>query len=577
MKALAGMLLCALCGCAGQARLGAELRSLTAKVKGFCAVELPAKPGRVELSLDQALTIERLRGIALDGDPPVMGKPPKPYDPRMTDDFPTGEAPYVARGILPFRFRHFNCEFNYGGWHNFAMCDYALTHGFNVLSPYARKPEDWPHVPKGTKFLFWGGFVDWEKWLPKHGIPEGRYDKLAGLDLAGILASEGVFKPNSGFEQLMIDMEHPLLAPEQLRKQPWYPANATEAERNAFEKRYYDGYAKTYVAPIQAARKAGWKNVSLYGWEPFARTFWGLENVKLDPATYWAWNLFGKQIYAAADILNPSVYCFYWSPKNVSYVLANIDLNRKLADSMPVSKPMRPYYWTLLHGGGTGWRWWANQPIPNEDVRAMTALSFFTGFDGLVLWNWSGTGSHHVPEVKLDSDVMIGRPFQAKAEGADSTTSFERYDALHITEVSKEATVKFQRIEKRNARGQYGVGKDKPVYAMASKELLPVLRPLSEPVAAMIEGMALVRPFEYLLRHGEVKIDVSAQEQFGKDLPIVRRVKLGGYHVIATYDPGWATAKGPRQIVLDDFDGHQGLTLVLPADAQTRLFVLLER
>jgi hypothetical protein len=31
-----------------------------------------------------------------------------------------------------------------------------------------------------------------------------------------------------------------------------------------------------------------------------------------------------------------------------------------------------------------------------------------------------------------------------------------------------------------------------------------------------------------------------------------------------------------RQIVLSDFAGRQGLTLTLPADAETRLFVLRE-
>ncbi|MBM4087757.1 MAG: hypothetical protein FJ272_23450, partial [Planctomycetes bacterium] len=100
-------------------RVQAELDSLTAKVKGFRVVELPAT-GEVALSAEHSLTVENLRGVKLDDDPPVLGQPAKPYDPRMTDPFPPGKAPYVARDIQPFRFRYFHNEFSYGGWHNWA-------------------------------------------------------------------------------------------------------------------------------------------------------------------------------------------------------------------------------------------------------------------------------------------------------------------------------------------------------------------------------------------------------------------------------------------------------------------------
>ena len=70
------------------------------------------------------------------------------------------------------------------------------------------------------------------------------------------------------------------------------------------------------------------------------------------------------------DIVNNSVYCFYWNPGNVAYTLANIDMNIKMTGN---KKPVRPYYWTLLHGGGGGWRWWKNQPIADEEKRAMIA------------------------------------------------------------------------------------------------------------------------------------------------------------------------------------------------------------
>ncbi len=92
----------------------------------------------------------------------------------------------------------------------------------------------------------------------------------------------------------------------------------------------------------------------------------------------------------------------------------------------------------------------------------------------------------------------------------------------------------------------------------------------------MIEGMALVKPLEYLLRHGEVKVDVPAREQFKKTLPIVRRVKLGNIHAIITYNPMVIYGEEAREIVLENFDEHQGLTLKLPADNETRIFVLEE-
>ena len=123
---------------------------------------------------------------------------------------------------------------------------------------------------------------------------------------------------------------------------------------------------------------------------------------------------------------------------------------------------------------------------------------------------------------------------------------------------------------------------------MPRADFLAQMRPKSEPVAAMIEGMALVKPLEFILRHGEVKIDVPATQQFAKRLPIVRRVKLGRIHVLITYDPnvihgtqptGETKPPGsgkPRWIILENFDGAAGRTLELPAGAQTRAFVLIE-
>jgi len=567
------VLACVACASAQElAPAQAELDSLAERVEGFQVIELPAE-GDVGLRVETSLTIDDLRGVTLDDDPPVLGEPPEDLDPRMTDDWPPGEAPYVAQGIEPFRFRWFNNEFSYGGWHNWDMIDYAATRGFNIIYPYNRDPETWTEIPEGTRWLRWGGLVNWSKWLPEHGLPEGRYDQLAGMDLPGLMRREETLAYDPRFDQLMIDMEHGVLPPDRLREQKWYPPGASEAERAQFERRYYDGYAQTNIAPVEAARRNGWHDLSIYGWQPYGRRYWGLESAEVDPATDWGWNAFGRAIYEAVDILNPSVYCFYWTPRNVAYTLANIDLNMQLVRTMPERKPLRPYYWTLLHGGGGGPRWWQNQPIPDEDVRAMTAMCFFTGADGMVLWNWSGTGDHHRPHIEAGAYVMVASPFEATPEGGEAQT-IDRYRVLLLDAVEEDGTVRFRVVDPEGDSS--GVTDDQPVFAMARAQLEPNLRPKSAPVAAMIEGLALVRPLEYILRHGEVQVDVPAQEQFGEDLPIVRRVSLGPWHIVATYDPGCVFGGEPRTIRLEDFASHAGLTLELPADAQTRIFVLQE-
>ena len=565
--------LCLVACHADRARVESELAKVADRVEGFVVVQLPAA-GELTLSPGQSLTADDLRGVVLDDDPPVAGDPPGAWDPRMTDDCLPAERPYVAEGIAPFRLREFDCEFSYGGWHTWAMTQYASEHGFGIVSTYNSKPEDWSHLPAGTRFMRWGGFIDWHKWMPAHGLADGRWDLLVDLDLVPMLAAEEGFQLVPGYSSLMIDMEHGRLSPEKLREQEWYPAAGSEAERAAFEARYYEGYAQTYIAPVEAARRNGWRDISVYGWAPFGRVWFGLEDARLDPATDFAWNAFGRAIYDAVDILNPSVYCFYWSPQNVAYTLANIDLNLELVRSAEVRKPMRPYYWTLLHGGGSGERWWSGQPLPDEDVRAMTAMCFFTGAEGMVLWNWSGTGSHQTVALEAGAYVMVAEPAIVRATADDAEITLQRYDVIKLASIADDGTVSFRRVDRERFRDGWGVTDADPSYTAARDDLLPHLRPRAEPVAALVEGLALVKPFEYLLRHGEPVVDVSAQEQFRDTLPILRRVRIEGHQVIATYDPRVIHGGAPREIVLADFDGRAGLTLTLPADDQVRLFVL---
>ncbi len=568
-----------------------ELAALAAKVPHFRVLALP-EAGEVTLAAGQALTIDSLRGVPLDEAPPRLGTLEEPYDPRHMDDCPPGQAPYVAAGIKPFRFRYFNCEFNYGGWHTLQMQEYASTHGFNVIYPYVRTPRQRSRLPEGTRWLKWGGFVNWEEWMPRHGIPAGRYDLLAGRDLAAELAAERFLgdEDPAGWDYLMIDMEHWAHPPESLRQQPWYPRDATDAEKQQFERAYYHGYALTYRAPLEAARKLGFRNLSVYGWEPFLRQWWGLDKLNFTPESYWQWNAFGREIYESpcTDILNPSLYVFYWSPQNVASTLCNLDYNRALVNTMPERKPIRPYYWTLLHGGDASYHWWSNQPVPNEDARAWTLFCLMSGTDGFDLWNWSGTGSHLVPRPYRSregegwkyNDICVKDAFACRAEGADERqppTAFNRYDFIHVVAVDDAAgMVRFQKVDRYNWGTKYGLTPEAPVYAMKADELTPHLRAEAEPVAGVIEGMALAKPLEYILRHGEVKEDVSSLRQFLDELPIVRRVQLGPVHVLASYDPHVVHGKPARNVTLTDVAGRKGLTLRLPADENTRVWVLRE-
>ncbi len=476
------------------------------------------------------------------------------------------------------------------------MADYVATRGFNVIYPYVRNVDQRSHLPDGTKWLTWGSFVDWHKWFGEHGLPDGRYDLLMDKDLVLLHTREGKFsRPDDSHslkhhsDYLMIDMEHPVLSPDKLHQQSWSPQDASEGEKNAFESRYYAGYAQTYTSAVQAARQQGYRNISIYGWAPYGRTWGGLENSEVAPGADHAWNMFGRQIYDVVDIVNNSVYCFYWSPRNVAFTLANIDSNMALVNSMPVKKPVRPYFWTLLHGGGGGWRWWTGQPVASEEKRAMIAMAFFTGIDGFDTWNWSGTGNHHVPTslTKLANnddyfssgrDVMLKDAFEVAADHATNGAQpeqFKRYDVLHVLSVDEEnGLAQFQKI--RHGAENHGVTDDQPVFSMPIEQLESHIRIKSEPVAAMVEGMALVKPLEYSLRHGEVKVDIPARRQFKQTLPIVRRIKLDRVHILCTYDPQVVYGGEPREIVLNDFDGCPGRTLRLPADAQTRIFVLRE-
>jgi hypothetical protein len=580
----------------------AALAALQAWVPGVQVIALPAT-GDLRLTPQQALTVDSLRGVALDGNPPVAGTPNPPYPEGQTDGLPAGTGPYAAPGIAPFRLKHFTAEFSYGGWHNLDMMQYATTHGFSVLYPYVMP--DTKHLPAGTQLLKWGSFVDWNRFMTDHALAAGRWDLLAEMDVATEVLRSSPVWDHPPDTLGMLDLEHGNpLSPDQLRSQDWYPGDAPEAERTAFEGRYYRGYLETYTVPLELLRRKNWTSAGVYP-QPYGSGWYALlgraergEPGTPDPATDWAWQRYGRAMALAQDVLYPDIYVYYWSAQNVAYTLARMDYDRALLDALPVHKPYRPYFWPLLHGGDTSYRWWNQQPLPTEDERAIFALTFFAGCDGVVLWNWSEFDNHHVAPVLwrdqqttavgilgvkggTGADVMVGRDFQARREGAPADAppdTLRRYDVLAVQSLDDAAgTVTFQRIDTSHNQPSAHSSPDWPVYTLPREELTGYLRAASEPVAGAVEGLALVAALEPILYRGAPRVDVPALEQFAKSLPIVRRVQWGPLHLLASYDPGCVVGRGaPREVTLEGFAGHAGLTLTVPADGQLRVFVLRE-
>lgn len=596
--------------------ISAALIRLARVVPRFRILSLPTV-GVVTVPLSATLTVDDLRGVPLEDCPPVLGQVPT-YTGNDSDGLRPEERAFPARGIAPFRFHHFTNEFNITGRGVGELSDYASLHGFSVIA--YRPTGGSQHRPSGTGAM---------RWLPSGGgvpavvkdiVKTGRYDQICDIadaqDLGALYASDpssqASFRRSSDTDLLMIDVEDPVLSPEQLRRQAWYPLDADHTTRAAFEAKYYRGFQLLHTTPLTVARAAGYPMVSVYGWQPVPRTWFHLETLMpADPATDWAWKAFGESIYQRTDLLHNDVYCFYYDARNIAYVLANIDLNRTFCAALPPGqrKPIRPYLWLRLHGGGgVSYNWWECQQLFNEEVRAMSAMVFFTGIDGFDSWDWIAQPRYAgVPDPAEDTELMVGRAFTCAAEGGRGDHLFQRYDVVHVVGYDPATgATRFQGIERNStgygivAPGQTAERQDgprstmlrtpvwisdgdpkRPYYTMQRSELRQYLRPWLENVGAMVEGLALVHPIEYLLRQGRVEVDVPAQSQYARSLPIVRRVSLGRYHVIITYDPNVVYGRLSQKSIpagagleLTDFAGYPGLTLRLPADEQPRILIL---
>lgn len=529
-------------------------------------VSIKGMTGEVNVRKSNGLTSNDLIGVSLQDRPPVLKR-------KLNYGEDSFQKPYQAPGIGPFRLNQFNCQFNYGGRNNYEMQDYAATHGFDSIYPFRRTADQISILPAGTKLAHWRGIFKYrDKWWKDQKLPNRRYD-LLNQDHFLVKPSEAPAIASAQVDSQMLDMEHsPPFGLETLKKQEWYP----EVNQSEFQQRYYDGYANTLTSTIKTYRNRGYKNLGIYGWSPLKRSWHPM--LADEPLSRESWEVFGKQICDSVDVIHNSVYCPYADSRNVAYVLANIDENVRRAQELNNPKPVRPYFWPLISGGGGGDRWWREVPHLNEDQEAMIAMSFFLGIDGLVIWNWSGQSNHHVASFETfmgksaKRSLMVGSPFSLN-DTAGQTHQFRRYDYLHVQNFQN-GVLSFQKIYPNEKENDYGLSSERPVFQAEFKILTPFLRPRSEPVAAIVRAMALVKPFELSIRNGTPQQDFDSREAFRKNLPLYRRVKTGNYHLVITYDPQTIRSGKESKIFVKDFDGNQGIDLVFPADQHPRIYIV---
>ncbi len=262
------------------------------------------------------------------------------------------------------------------------------------------------------------------------------------------------FKYVAGLHQLMIDMEHTYLRSNRVtandckniatvcvQEMNDYPASGTPEQQLAFERQYYSGFASTYIAAAEVARRMGWPKIGTFGNEPgklsfsaLSGTMSGLSSTTIDsdPDRYWNyfWDNYGQAVHAYTDLSHTNIYTPGWDERNVAFVLANLDFNVPRARAL--GKPLRPYLWARMDGAG----WWQDMPLATEDLKAMTALAHFTGVDGLTFWDVSPSSNdiYHSPTVAVGSNILIGTPqtFSAISEIAGGVPyMFKRYVVSH--------------------------------------------------------------------------------------------------------------------------------------------------
>ncbi|NQU40342.1 MAG: LamG domain-containing protein [Lentisphaerae bacterium] len=562
-----------------------EVEQLGDKISGFNIVSLPTS-GTVTLGTSDSISQEDVRGIELD-DTDLSIQSHEAYSSAVSDGLAAGTGPYVASNIAPFRLKYFLNEFDYLGWHNAEMIEYAGVHGFQ--SVFKDATNLW-FMPVGTQcggqdglnYTSWmiaNGYVDASNNPCWHEVPDAE-------TIAAMHETAGLFTSYADRDNIYIDLESPAapLTLAALRVQTWYPSGGTPSEKVDFEVAYYEGFANAEIATILAAHSAGNPSVGIYG--VYNRSWFNIG----DPIMQERWDLYISDIAMFSDVMYSSVYSFYPSQNNVGYVLANLDLTESMRTKLPLGlqTPQRPFFWNQLHGGGGGWRWWAGQPVYGEDYRAMTGLAFFTGIDGVVQWGWSANDYHSSPPVlAAGKSAIVSEAFTVTPEGGGTAHTFERNHPIYILGITGSDArfqalptgeyYSFPQVDATPTNAVYDDGDYQyPVYARNADSLRADLVPMTEPIRYAIEGLAMVKLVEGSLKHGVPTIDPTASAYaYNNGLPLVRHVRLGDVHLLASFNPRWRT-DGATTVTLEDFAGISGLDIVVPADENLRFFVLHE-
>ncbi len=554
-----------------------------------------------------SITPESLRDVIIDDDEAALESTLVAEDQLAVA---RGSEAFVASGIRPFRFKYFSNEMRQGGGKDSsALYDYCIGHGFDMVNGSASQ---WSQLPAGTSF----GSIEIIHAPDLLDIDISNMDYSGFEDLFGLNEEDlGTFRkgikirdPNpSNQQRLFIDQETPTLLPTTV------PPNEAA------------GFAQFHVELLRAAKAIGWESVGLYGWQPFSRTWWGLEDYSaFKTSSDTRWEQYGRKIAVESDVVYPSVYNFYWDRNNVPYVLANIDGNVEHVKDMPAGlRPkVRPFFWNLHHGGGAGdQRWYKNLPLFGPDLRAQTMMSFFSETDGLVLWGWyarpyPGIANAQHESVTINDMVFFpGRFLMVKdawnidgtveVEQSDKVTELGEYDLVYVLGTASDGNVRFQHLPRANSAvghvdAEWEVILDNEgnptlnytmvnaddgdyqhtVYSVPDQNFRDHVSIPAANISYVIEGMAMAKVFEYPLSQGELVKDKPAHESFRPTLPVGRRVRFGPYHLFTGYhnsDYSTGSSTTVSSYEFTDFLGDDTVDLSFPVDTEARVYLVVER
>ncbi len=261
-----------------------EIGRLLDRTSNIEVIELPAT-GSVLLDSAVSVTVDKLRNVTIDDNPPTIGTTPT-YPTAMADGVPSGCEPYIAQNVAAFRFNHFHNEWRYAGWYTWEMEDYALAHGFQIGVGYTnRAPNSLPVANSdmlGVHGFGCGTVVQQHTCVPmvspmrpSAGISCPRVPSSSSAAAVG----ENRFPAQTGVDYAVLDLEQAPRIRSPKQRFVRSPGIRPAASMPAFEDDYYNGYIDMTLAAAETAKTQGWSSVGIYGWAPFQRIWFGTENI----------------------------------------------------------------------------------------------------------------------------------------------------------------------------------------------------------------------------------------------------------------------------------------------------------